>query len=233
MTDYSSRDLEVTADMPNYYSWIMEVFRPLLRGKVAEIGAGIGTFSQYLLPHVSALDLFEPSQNLLPSLNNRFNDDERVTVYNETLECALSRTEHLYDSIVMVNVLEHIEDDSAALQGLWRHLNPGGHLLLYVPAMPFLYSRHDQAIGHYRRYTQQVLKERVLNAGFHIVRAQYMDVIGILPWFLINTLGRQTTLNPSAVKLYDTVGIPLTKFIEKFITVPFGKNLIVIAQKSI
>lgn len=154
-----------------------------------------------------------------------------VTIYGETLEQALSGDKQQYDVIVMVNVLKHIEDDVAALHGLWRHLNPKGHLLLYVPAMPFLYSRQDQEIGHYRRYTRHILEERLLNANFSIAKNRYMDVLGIMPWYLVNTLGRQTTINAVAVKFYDSIGIPITKFFEKFISFPIGKKLVTIAQK--
>ncbi len=231
LDDYEGRDLEVFSDAPNYYAWITESFRPYLRGQAAEIGAGIGTFSRHLLPHISTLDLFEPSRQLVPALQAAFKDTDQVIVHDKTLEHFLSQNEKQYDVIVMVNVLEHIEDDAAALQGLWQRLNPGGHLLLYVPALPFLYSRLDNHFGHFRRYTQKILAERLLNADFHIIENRYRDVLGVLPWYVINTLGRKITFSPSAVRLYDRVGVPITKFIEQYVPVPFGKNLVSIAQK--
>jgi len=232
-SDYEGRDLEVLSDVPNYYAWIMESFQPFLRGRALEIGAGIGTFSHHLLPHVASLDVLEPSQHLVPVLQSTFKNTEKASVHSQSLEDFLQHNQQNYDVIVMVNVLEHIEDDKAALQGLWQRLNPGGHLLIYVPALPFLYSQFDRQIGHFRRYTRPVLRECLEAASFQILKIRYMDVLGILPWYLMNTLGGQVTLNPSAVKLYDSVGIPVTKFFECFIPFPLGKNLIAVSHKKV
>ncbi|MGA0392470.1 MAG: class I SAM-dependent methyltransferase [Rhodospirillales bacterium] len=230
--EYDGRDLEVLADVPNYYNWIMETFRPYLGGNALEIGAGIGTFSKNLLPHVSRLDLLEPSQNLNAQLQDTFKNNPNVTVSDQSLENFLDRSSQLYDVIVMVNVLEHIEDDGAALQGLKQRLRPDGYLLLYVPALPFLYSRFDQIYGHFRRYTRHNLRQTLETAGFRIEGLHYMDVLSILPWYVLNTLGGQAKLNPSAVSLYDNIGVPATKFIEKLFPFPFGKNLIAVTQSQ-
>ncbi len=230
--EYDGRDLEVLSDVPNYYNWILEKFQPYLNGNALEIGAGIGTFSKKLLPHVTHLDLLEPSENLTPQLQETFKNTPNVTISGESLENFLERSSQQYDVIVMVNVLEHIEDDGAALKGLKKRLTPDGYLLLYVPALPFLYSRFDQIYGHFRRYTRHNLSQTLEASGFRIEKLHYMDVLSILPWYFINTLGGQTKLNPSAVSFYDRVGVPLTKFIERIIPFPFGKNLVAVTQNQ-
>ncbi len=229
---YEGKDLEALADMPHYYDWIMEHFRPHLHGSAVEFGAGRGTISERILASVSTLDLIEPSPNLVERLRHRFAGERRVRIFSESLEDRVGRADaHTYDAVVMVNVLEHIEDDIWALKELRRLLRPGGKLLVFVPAMPFLYSRLDERVGHYRRYTRPVLVERLSHAGFTVPLARYLDVLGILPWWLVNTLGGRTEFDPRAVRLYDTLGIPLTRLAEGLFSPPLGKNIVAVAEK--
>ena len=229
---YGGKDLEALADMPRYYDWIVEHFRPHLHGNAVEFGAGLGTISERILASVSTLDLIEPSPNLVERLRHRFAGERRVRIFSESLEDRVGRADaHTYDAVVMVNVLEHIEDDVAALRELRRLLKPGGKLLIFVPAMPFLHSRLDERVGHYRRYTRPVLVERLSHAGFTVRLARYLDVLGILPWWLVNTLGGKTGFDPRAVRLYDTLGIPLTRLAEGLFSPPLGKNIVTVAEK--
>jgi 2-polyprenyl-3-methyl-5-hydroxy-6-metoxy-1,4-benzoquinol methylase len=116
--NYEGRDLEVLADMPNYYAWIMSWFGPYVRGRVVEYGAGTGTFSQYLRPRADSLTLIEPSANLHDALREKFPDDPSVEIGAITLEEHVTQTgSGAVDTAVLVNVLEHIEDDA------WRCRN--------------------------------------------------------------------------------------------------------------
>jgi SAM-dependent methyltransferase len=231
---YEGRDLEVLADMPRYYAWIMEDFRPHLRGRVAEIGAGVGTVSRRILPHVETLDLVEPSANLVGTLRDNFDADRRVTVYSQTLERFIAdHAEPTYDAIVMVNVLEHIADDADALRGLWRQLLPGGKLLVFVPALSFLFSPLDEMAGHYRRYSRTGLEAAIQGAGFQLRKLKFMDLLGIAPWYVVNKLLRKTSFSPSTLRIYDTFGIPATRLAESILGSPIGKNLIAIAEKPL
>lgn len=217
--------------MPNYYGWIVDVFRPWLRGYTVEIGTGIGTVAQKILNHVQRLDLVEPSDNLKQFLPAVLTDDERVRIYTQTLEQRLSEMDvDTCDCVVMVNVLEHIEDDEAALEGLRRVIKPGGHLLLFVPALEILYSDLDRLHGHYRRYHRRALSHLLMTCGFRIKYIRYFDIAGVLPWWLINTIGNKTDFDARMAAFYDRVAVPLTRFMERIIPPPFGKNLIVIAE---
>lgn len=229
---YEGSDLEVLADMPNYYAWMMETFGPHVRGDVVEYGAGIGTVSSRLAPLASNLTLVEPSANLIPPLSARFAATPHVRVLHTTLEdhvAALS--EHSIDTLVMVNVLEHIEDDRAALRAMFRALRPGGHLLIFVPAMSFLMSKLDRMLGHFRRYHRPDLVSKVTAAGGAVKTCRYIDLLGVGPWLLLNTLLGGTKFNPALVTLNDRVVVPISKGLEKIIPAPFGKNLILVAEK--
>ena len=157
-----------------------------------------------------------------------------MTVTGSTLEdFTPSVADASYDTILLVNVLEHIEDDAAALAEFYRMLKPGGHLLLYVPALSFLFSPLDRLVGHYRRYHKPAMTALVRQAGFEIARVTYCDMLGILPWYLVNRLMGATEINPAMAKLYDSVGVPVTRFVESLIPAPAGKNIALIARKPV
>ena len=184
---YEGHELEAAARLNSFYRWITENFRPYLRGHGAEIGAGIGTYSEYLRPHFDTLDVIEPSPGQHEALLAKFADDASVRIYSETIERYQTRVgENAIDAVCMVNVLEHIEEDERALAVLNRLIGNGGHLCIFVPAMPFLYSKFDESIGHFRRYTKPELVGKFEAAGFEVVDVKYMDMIGILALSLIH-----------------------------------------------
>ncbi len=146
-------ELEILATMPNYYGWIMETFAPFVRGHVVEYGAGTGTISQRLAALADKLALVEPSANLAAILRSKFRDDRKVEVIDQTLQQHVVQVGGAaVDTVVMVNVLEHIEDDRQALAVLLGMLRPAGHLLIFVPALQGLMSKLDLMFGHFRRY---------------------------------------------------------------------------------
>ena len=220
--------------MTYYYAWIMDYFAPFVHGAMVEYGAGNGNLSTRLRPLAASLDLVEPSPRLIPLLRERFHGDAAVAVHDTNIETHVAATPAgAYDCAVLVNVLEHIADDAGALRDLFRVLKPGGTLLLFVPALPFLFSRLDAFYGHFRRYRRDPLARLVADAGFEVCSARYLDLLGVAPWWLLNTLGGAVTFNPTLIRLYDRVGVPLTRAIERlFKAPPFGKNVILVARKK-
>ena len=230
-TRYEGRDLEVLANMPNYYSWLMSWFSPYVRGRVLEYGAGTGTFSQYLRPLAQRLTLIEPSTNLHTALRARFVDDPSVEVGALTLEEHLSQLDSdAADTVVLVNVLEHIEDDRTALSEISRIIAAGGHILIFVPALSFLMSRLDVQLGHFRRYHRGALHDKLTATGIEVVICRYFDFPGTVPWFVLNKLLGSTSFNPVLVRLYDKVVVPLARGMEAIISPPFGKNLVAVGR---
>ncbi len=197
-----------------------------------EIGAGIGTIASKIISEVDHLVLVEPSENLTRRLPSALQNNSKVTNYTDTLETHLPQvTDQSLDAVIMVNVLEHVEDDGAALKELFRVIKPDGHLLLFVPALQFLFSDIDRIHGHFRRYHKGPLETLLRENGFFIEHSRYFDIAGVFPWWLINKVCRQTEFAPGAVKAYDRFVIPLTRFLERLIPPPFGKNLIIIANR--
>ena len=130
---YFGKDLEAMVFAVNYNKWIMDEFKPYLGRKVAEVGAGTGNFSELLIDHVMNLVALEPSENMYPLLMKRFAGNPRVKAINSTFGSACSNFEGSFDSIVYVNVLEHIKNDEQEVSLVHNSLKFGGHALIFVP----------------------------------------------------------------------------------------------------
>jgi SAM-dependent methyltransferase len=228
---YSGTELDAMAQARNYCRWILGFFAPHLGNRVAEIGAGAGTFSQFLLSvdGSSELVLFEPGVNLFPLLQQQFEHNSRVRLHFGSFDP--SSLHEPLDSVVMVNVLEHIRDDEALLPQIWQSLRPGGCLLLFVPALQWNYGSLDKAFEHHRRYSKIALKRKLEKAGFRVERARYVNFLGVASWFFAGRVLRQKTLNPRQVRWYDRWVIPWSFKLEQIWEPPVGQSLIAIAVK--
>ena len=225
--EYEGRELESMDFAVNYHRWILERFAPFLGKRVVEVGAGTGSFSRLLLEtRPESLILLEPS-NMYAAL-----DKARIA---EAQHCTLAEAKLSTppDSIVYVNVLEHIEDDQAELRIAHSVLASGGHALIFVPANPWLMGSIDRQVGHFRRYTMNELTSKCRAAGFGIRSSSYFDVAGILPWWLKYCVFKSEHMEPAAVRLYDRWVVPIARFLERLVLPPVGKNIVVIAEKPV
>ena len=227
---YSGTELEAMAQARNYCQWILRQFAPYLGENIVEIGAGSGTFSQLLLDRgeTRRLILFEAAANLLPLLRRRFTDT-RVQLYCGSFDPSVLMQPS--DSIVLVNVLEHIRDDDLLLSQIHASLRKGGSLLLFVPACQWNYGSLDQAFDHYRRYSGVELERKIQSAGFRMEQRRYINFMGIASWFLAGKVLRQRTIKASQVRWYDSWIIPWTFKLEQFCRPPIGQSLLAVAIK--
>ena len=123
----------------------------------------------------------------------------------------------------LVSTLSLVEPSSTLITGLRekfavrecrRILRPGGHLLILVPALSFLYSKLDALAGHYCRYGSEELTVRIIDAGFRLEKQCYFDTLGIVPWWVLNIIGGATAFNPTLVNLYDRLFVPISQWLE-------------------
>ncbi len=228
---YSGTELDAMAEARNYCRWILAFFAPYLGEKVVEIGAGAGTFSELLLriDRISRLVLFEPSANLFPLLQEQFRNNPQLRLHSGAFDPSV--LEEPADSVVLVNVLEHISDDDALLLQIRESLRLGGHVLLFVPALEWNYGSLDKAFEHHRRYSKQVLRKKLEKAGFRVEQARYVNFLGIASWFLAGRVLRQKTLSPRQVRWYDRWIIPWSFKLERILEPPVGQSLVAIAVK--
>ena len=227
---YSGTELEAMAQARNYCQWILRYFAPYLGRRIVEIGAGSGTFSQLLLDRkdTAQLVLFEAAANLLPLLRGRFTDPRVQLQWGPFDSSVLT---HSPDSVVLVNVLEHIRDDDLLLSQIYSSLRKGGSLLLFVPACKWNYGTLDEAFDHYRRYTGPELERKIHKAGFRLERRRYINLMGIVSWFLAGKVLRQKTIKASQVRWYDRWIIPWSFKLEELCAPPAGQSLLAVAIK--
>src|SRR5450631_1291010 len=139
---------------PNYNAWLGKRLRAHLGKRVLEVGAGIGTITREILPDRELVIALEAEELYAGHLDKAFRGNPRVRTLHSRVEetnWAQLATERL-DSVLLSNVLEHIEDDAAAVRDFRRALPPGGNIVILVPALPFLFGTLDTAVGHHRRY---------------------------------------------------------------------------------
>jgi len=230
---YSGEELDSLGEARNYYAWISSRMAPYLGPRMVEVGAGIGTFLSCLLElrpdaRVTAI---EPADNNFPHLARRFAADERVTAVHGYLDGALPAA--AADAVVAVNVMEHVEDDAAFLRHAARALAPGGHLCLFVPALPALFGTLDEAFEHHRRYTKRSLLQKLAAAGLEPVEVRYMNVTGIAAWWLWSKVLRRRTITATDARTYDRWVVPVVRALEDRITPPVGNALLAVARKNV
>lgn len=233
---YIGKDLEAMDFAENYHRWILELFAPYLGKHFVEVGAGTGSFSKLLLEKKpESLCLIEPSDLYgqlvanIPVNGHRTRIDTYNSIFAEVRNKVAETSRP--DSIIYINVLEHIEDDQTELAMIYETLTQGGKCILFVPALQALYGNFDRKLGHFRRYRKAELESKCEAAGFKIIESTYFDLAGVVPWFVKYRLMGSEHLGGGAVELYDRLVVPIFKRIEALVNVPIGKNVLVIAQK--
>jgi SAM-dependent methyltransferase len=230
--EYFGKDLEAMSFAQNYHQWILEICSPYLGKVVAEIGAGTGNFSDFLLSSdIKRLVAFEPSDNMYPLLEEKFKTVSNVETIKSLFENRSETYTDAFDSVCYINVLEHIEKDDEALFHAYKCIRKNGYLLIFVPALNFLFSEMDKSLGHYRRYSKKNLYKVVSSAGFSVKTIKYFDLAGIVPWYIAFVL-MKGTMKSSGVAIYDRLVVPFMKKVERILPPPIGKNLVLVARKE-
>jgi SAM-dependent methyltransferase len=225
-------DLDVASESaPNYLSWVADLCNHRLGHRVLEVGAGLGAITARYEQgrEVVANDV---SPECVRALRDRFAGHANVHVEDRDL-----RTLDLdarFDSILMVNVLEHIADDAGALRGLSKLLVPGGNVVVYVPALNGLYGALDRKIGHYRRYSVWRLREVFREAGLEPVELRWVNFIAIPAWAAFgrgDVDDRQRSGN--LLSLWDRTAVPAGRFLEAHVRIPIGLNVLGVGRRLV
>jgi len=220
------------AEARRLQAWMFSVLAPSGPGPMLEIGAGIGTFSQLLLDAgASSLLLVEPEPACVAELRCLFASDARVDVVEELLpeSPTLRARPASYRYALCQNVLEHIENDVAALAAVVDALEPGGELAVLVPAHPFLFGRLDRRFGHFRRYTRPAVRELIRDAGAELTSLRSFNALGVPGWWIA---GRTELLDISegSLRAYELL-VRFWRPLEDRLRPPIGLSLVARARK--
>jgi SAM-dependent methyltransferase len=223
-------ELELLSESSRFLSWIVEVLEPQIGHRVLEVGAGLGAISIRLAEAGHLVTALEPADNVFPQLAEK----SRGVAGLEVMQCTSGELLESgagigFDSIVYVSVLEHILEDVAELRTACSLVRPGGTVSVFVPAMPGLYGSLDFKSGHYRRYDEALLRQVFRDAGLQPVSICWMDLLGVFPYFVLYRLLGVSRLDAGSSGLYDSVLVPISRFLESIIgSPPFGKNLVAV-----
>jgi 2-polyprenyl-3-methyl-5-hydroxy-6-metoxy-1,4-benzoquinol methylase len=234
--EVQTETLTLLAQAVHYNQWIYDAFQPVLGSRVLEVGCGIGTYTQMLLntPNVTHVSALETEAGYIPILKEQVNIPVGKTL-DARCQNILETVEGLghFDTCIMLNVLEHIEDDVEALKTLKYLLgeNQNGHVVIFVPALMSLYSEYDRSIYHYRRYQKESLRNVLLAAGFEIQTLRYFNFVGILGWWVRFCLLKQKEFDKRSIGMFETIA-PLIKAWENRFPPPIGLSLVAIATPA-
>jgi len=230
--DIGARTLRRMARMGGYNNWLHGLFDAFLGRRVLEVGAGVGNQTRYLVDRdrVIASDV-EP--HYMRELTGRFERfaNVRIASYRFPLN-AVDREDLLHervDSIVCLNVLEHIEDDRGTLTDFASVLAPGGRLALLVPSMSALYGSLDINLNHFRRYDREPLRQLLQDAGFEIETLRYLNRPGVVGWWLNSRVLRRRVLPRAQLAMFRWM-LPLLRLEERQ-NPGFGMSLLALARR--
>jgi SAM-dependent methyltransferase len=216
----------------NWKQYWSVILKPFLRGDVLEVGAGLGTNTRLLhgapSSPVRRWVALEPDSRLLDQLRGA--TLERVEPRLGTL--ANLDASELFDTILYIDVLEHIPDDIAELRRAAAHLNPkseASRLIVLSPAHPWLFSEFDGAIGHHRRYTRESLKAAAQGVdSLSLQRLWYLDSGGLLASAANRLLLRQSLPTLRQILFWDRVLVPFSRFLDPLLLHRLGKSVVAV-----
>lgn len=226
-------DLEIMGAANNYQNWMYRRISPYLGNRILEVGAGIGSFTRLLLDRemVLATDISERCLNQLKQrIGSELCVEPRLLDLGDPPNDDWSSFK--LDTVVCINVLEHVDDHARALAFMHSILQPGGRTVILVPAFMFLYGTIDARIGHIRRYTRKTLLPVMRDSGFSVERTFYMNVIGMAGWFWNNRIRRIKTEEPGQIQFFDRYIASWAEWIEDLIPPPIGLSLIAVGIKQ-
>lgn len=222
---YSGKDnLEAMRLATRYNAFLVGLIErhALPDDRILDFGAGLGLFAQALRDRGHRVSCLEADADL----KNRLTEQDFEAVQFPS-ELADDSVDYLYS----LNVLEHIDDDVAALTALIPKLRAGARLLVYVPAFPVLFSAMDRLVGHHRRYTSGSLRGLLEKVGLQVERIEYADSLGFPASLAYRLLGGSGVLDASSVVTYDRWMFPLRRRIDRLTRRFVGKNVFAVARK--
>jgi SAM-dependent methyltransferase len=209
---------------PRYNAHLLRLVEMAMgaRTRIVDIGAGLGDFAVTLSTQGREVRCVEPDGSQREQLERRG---------LLSVDRASSLAPRWAQGAYALNVLEHIEDDAGAVREWAQILEPGGRLLVYVPAFQHLYSAMDARVGHYRRYTRRRLVRTLNGSGLRVLHSDYADPLGYFAAWALKCRGGSGRLSAQDIALYDRWGFPLSQALDAFTLGLFGKNTWAIAEK--
>jgi SAM-dependent methyltransferase len=213
----------------NYRQYEYDMVAPHVGRSLLEVGSGLGHFSEQFAKRLDYLVVSDNDPFCVGELRKRYAGNEDVEVLDLALPADIE-IKRKVDTVVMMNVLEHIKDDVQALKDLASIVEPGGRIIIWVPGYMQLYGDFDRKVGHVTRYTPKTLGESVQAAGLEAEVLKPINFLGGIAWWVAVRRGGAGYPDPRLVKIYDRTVVPTTRAIERVIKPPFGQTVFCVAR---
>ncbi|MCP4589316.1 MAG: class I SAM-dependent methyltransferase [bacterium] len=220
--------LEVIDELYNYTHWIFNKVRPFVGDTVCEVGSGIGAITQFLLSRRRVVGL-EPYPESLRRTQERFADHQNISFAPYPIQQCPNEDlpAKSFDSVVCLNVLEHIEDDVQALDSMRRLCGERGRVVTLVPAHMTAFGAMDRSFGHYRRYNRRSLRSAYHHAGLAVTHSFYMNATGFFGWLWEGRIMRRGRISARAARTFNRM-VPFVDALERLFPPPFGQSLVMV-----
>ncbi len=214
-----------------YNDWVFSLIAPHVRGRVLEVGCGIGTYTARLRPLASSITAVDIDPAYVEAVRLRFADDPAVDVRLADIEQPLEIDPGSCDTIVCLNVLEHLVDPGSTVERMAALLRPGGGtLVVQVPAHRWLFGSMDEAVGHRRRYTAASLQALLTRPDLDLaVRPRYLFSLGIPGWWWFGRAARRTSVPRGSVAFANAL-VGVSRWVDDRLRPPFGLTLVAVAE---
>ena len=229
---YVGTELELFQHAKNWKEYYGSLIQPRLRGRVLEVGGGIGGTTQHLCDgNQDQWTVLEPDPALMREMRERFRSTP-LPIPTVAVEGTLESLEpsSQFDAILYIDILEHIEDDHAELRNAAVHLAAGGSLIVLAPAHQFLYSPFDKAIGHFRRYSRKSLRA-VGPSGLRLDSLRYLDSVGMAASLGNRLLLKAAQPTLGQIKFWDSTLVRLSRLVDPLFGFRVGKSVIAVWSK--
>lgn len=234
LEEYAANDLETMQAARRYGAHVFDLFRPHIGSRVLEVGSGIGTMSGPLVDVADIVVGIEPNINCAMRAQQVMKDHPRFSLRMCHLE-ECDRAElasQRFDTVMCVNVLEHIADDVAALRTFRDVVVPNGRVLIFVPAVEAAYGPLDAELGHHRRYSKASLAKAFKEAGLELVSLRYTNPIGLVGWMFKSHVTKSRAHSLTQVSLFETLIAPWALPLERIVTPPIGLSLAAVGRRQ-
>jgi SAM-dependent methyltransferase len=238
MTQYKEIDiegletLEAISEAEKLNDWMYQTIRPFCKGKILEIGSGIGNISEFFIKNFHDITLSDLRENYRDILKQKFFESNIIELNLVAPDFKNKYQDQIgqYDTVFALNVIEHIKDDMLSIENCYSLLKPGGNIIILVPAYQTLYNRFDEELEHYRRYNKKLINKILVDNNFKILHSQYFNFVGIIGWYFSGKIQKNKTIPKNQISVYNKL-VPLFKIIDSLIMNRIGLSVISVGKK--
>jgi len=245
MTEFAYKPLDAegektlkTIALANHLNkWMYDCIKPFCKGKILEIGSGVGNISEYFMKDNSDILLTDIRDSYCDALREKFSDSEtflgieNMNLVDPEFDTRFGKYFDSFDTAFALNVVEHIFDDKLAIANCYKLLKPGGQLIILVPAYQWLYTDFDKELEHYRRYTRKRLESLFISHNLNITHSQYFNAAGIAGWIISGKIQHHRIIPAGQLRIFNSL-VFIFKLFDRLIFNSFGLSVITVGKKQ-